>query len=180
MKKIILGIALLLLSSLIACNKTNSNTEIDQIIYEEINKTITFSKPDSIPGTCKALIFMIESDREAMYDAMIKINNNMLACDGFNNILVNPTTRDVLSLDDKIEISQSDNWVGIQDLDLEDFAGQGEKYIAYRAGLLPEGVTNYRYGWIKIKLSEHKDTLEIISRATNHTNNKLIYSGQYE
>lgn len=180
MKKVFIGILLLLFTVMISCNKTSSFDEDDQIVFEEINKTITYSNIDSIPGTCKDLIFFIKDDREAMYDAVIKINNTLLSCDGFNNILVAPTSGDVLVLDSETKITQSNEWTGIHDLDLEEFAGQGEKFIGYRSGFFPEGVTNYHYGWIKIKLSENKDTLEIISRATNYKDNRSIYSGQFE
>ena len=180
MKKVILGTTILLFTVLISCNKSTSTGESDEIIFEQINKTITFSNTDSISGTCKYLIFEVEMDREALYSANIKTNNVMIACDGSNNILVESPSENILSLDGNYEISQAADWDVVSKLNLDAFAGQGENFIGYRASFFPDGVTNYHYGWIKINLSENEDTLEIISRATNYTNNKLIFSRQLQ
>jgi len=42
------------------------------------------------------------------------------------------------------------------------------------------GVDNYKYKWLKIKLSEKEDTLKIISVGINRTENCCIKAGQTE
>ena len=104
----------------------------------------------------------------------------MIDCDGFNNILVDSNTGNVLLLDESQKVSENDNWGSPNGICLDDFSGKGEKFIGYRAGFYPSGVTNYNYGWIKIELSSDKKTLRIIERATNYAENKFIKTGQIE
>ncbi len=152
----------------------------DNIIFSEINKTITLSNPDSINGTCKNLIFEIRETNSSGNTVIIKLNNELVLCDGFNNILANIDNGNVLTLDENQKISENDNWESASGICLDDFAGKGEKYIGYRSGFYPSGVTNYNYGWIRIELSSDKNTLKIIDRATNYTENKFIKAGQVE
>ena len=74
----------------------------------------------------------------------------------FDEILVNSDTKNALPLDENQKISETDNWEKSHGINLDDFAGKGEKYIGYRNGFYPSGITNYYYGWIKIELSAIK------------------------
>jgi hypothetical protein len=176
MKKITIIFLTLIFASAMSCKKTE--TVNDNIDFETLNKTIVVQNNDSISGTCKDLIFEINSNNQIDFYSVLGINGNLIDCDGYNSILTNPDTEQVLPLDEGLIISEASNWTGIQDLSLDDFAGMGEKYIGYRSCFYPEGIDNFRYGWIKVNLSTNKDTLSIISRATNHTNHKSIKAGQ--
>jgi len=163
-----------------SCNKTEPDKTNDNIDFTTVNKTIVIQKNDSISGTCKDLIFEINSNKQIEFSSILKVNSNLIVCDGYNSIITNSYTEKVLLLNEEFEISETSNWTEIQNLSLDDFAGKGEKYIGYRACFFPSGVDNFNYGWIKIKLSINKDTLAIISRATNHTNYKSIKTGHTE
>jgi len=54
------------------------------------------------------------------------------------------------------------------------FNGKGQKYLGFR---IPDG-SNYKYGWIKLKCSEHNDTLIIYDYAYNIIPNIQICAGQ--
>lgn len=159
------------------CNKSD-DLIIDNIITEDINKTITFLNSDSIAGNCKDLIFEIREIDQNQYTAIIRLNDEVISCDGFNNICLNPLSGSVELLDENQNILEDNNWGSANGISLDDFAGQGEKYIGYRLGYYPLSTKRYNYGWIKIDLSENKQTLRIISRATNYTDNLSIKAGQ--
>ena len=168
-----------LIISLLSCDKTEDLPE-NKIIYNSINKTITKLVNDSIAGVCKNLIFEIKEVNQSENTAIIRLNYEMICCDGFSNILANSNTGNALPLNKNQKISEINNWKSSNGICLDDFAGKGEKYIGYRSGFYPSGVTNYNYGWIKIDLSSDKKTLKIIDRATNYTENKYIKAGQIE
>ncbi len=170
---IIISITMMLFS----CNKSGEIIP-DKIIFNEIDKTITASHSDSIEGTCKDLIFNIQVLNQSDNTAVIRLNNVFITCDGFNSILANSSTGKVLTLNENQEISENGDWKSANGICLDEFAGKGEKFIGYRSGFFPSGVTNYNYGWIKIELSSDKKTLRIIERATNYAENKSINSGQ--
>jgi len=179
MKIFKISFVIALFVSSFSCDKTEDLSE-DHIVFKAINKTITELVNDSIDGTCKNLIFEITELNQSENTAKIRLNNEMIECDGFSNILVNPNTGNALPLDKDQRISETDNWGNSNGICLDDFAGKGETYIGYRSGFFPSGVTNYNYGWIKIDLSSDKKILKIISRATNYTENKYIKTGQTE
>jgi len=179
MKIFKISFVIALFVSLFSCDKTENLPE-DNIIFKSINKTITELVNDSIDGTCKNLIFEIIELNQSQNTAIIRLNNEMIECDGFSNILANSNTGNALPLDENQKISEIDNWDNSNGICLDNFAGKGEKYIGYRSGFFPSGVTNYNYGWIKIDLSSDKKILKIINRATNYTENKYIKAGQTE
>jgi hypothetical protein len=179
MKIFKISFVIALFVSLFSCNKIEDLPD-DNIISKSINKTITELVNDSIDGTCKKLIFEIKKLNQSENTAIIRVNNEAILCDGFSNILVNSNTGNALPLDKNQKISETDNWENPNGICLDDFAGKGEKYIGYRSGFFPSGVTNYNYGWIKIDLSSDKKILKIINRATNYTENKYIKAGQTE
>lgn len=162
-----------------SCNKPNDVIQ-DNIIFYQINKTVTTSHPDSIDGTCKDLIFKVQVLNQSDNTAIISLNNEKISCDGFNNILADSNTGKVLILNENQKIYENGDWKSANGICLDEFAGKGEKFIGYRSGFYPSGVTNYNYGWIKIELSSDKKTLKIIERATNITENKPINAGQME
>ncbi len=179
MKKKSLTVLIILSVFFTFCKKSVELPE-DKIIYTHINKTITLSNPDSIAVTCKYLVFEIRESNTHEETAMLKLNNEYIICDGFDNVMANSDNENVTPLDDNQRISYNSNWVGLNETILDEFAGKGEKYIGYRAGFFPSGTTYYNYGWIKIELSSDKKTLRIIERATNYTKNKFIKTGQTE
>jgi hypothetical protein len=170
---------IVIIGILISCKKPE-NLPPDYIIYSEINKTITLLYPDSISGTCKYLIFEIIESNSFEETSLMKLNGEPVLCDGFDNILANSDNEKVTPLNENQKINEIGNWVGINEISLEEFAGKGEKYIGYRSGIFPSGITNYNYGWIRLELSSDQKTLRIIDRATNYTENKYIRTGQVE
>ena len=180
MKQSALFLLVVIFTLVAGCNKAGTDELNDNIIFKDFNKTIVSPEQDSISGTCKHLIFEIMVNAQMEYSSTLKINDELICCDGYNSILTDSDTEKVVPLDEHINISQDANWTGIHDLSLNDFAGKGEKYIGYRSCFYPDGTSNYHFGWIKIKLSANKDTLTIISGATNYTNNKSMKTGQIE
>ncbi len=178
MNKLAILLLTIMFASSMSCEKTKSDNTNDSIDFNTLNKTIVIQENDSISGTCKDLVFEIISNNQTGFSSILRINNALIECDGYNSILTNSNTEKVVPLNDDFEISETADWTGIQNLSLDDFAGKGEKYIGYRSCFFPEGIDNFNYGWIKIKLSINKDTLIIISRATNHANYKSIKTGQ--
>ncbi len=162
----------------ISCDKTETPQTPDDIIYKVVNKTIYKYSTDSISGTCYDLVFEIAEDRQQVFMGVLKQNfNHDLCCDGNNSILVDHNGQ-VVNLNENHEIKHQDNWASLFDLSLDNFAGQGEKYIAYRSHSFGDGNDHYHYGWIKIELSPKQDTLKIISRATNQSEGLPILAGQ--
>ncbi|MEA2041406.1 MAG: hypothetical protein U9N85_02485 [Bacteroidota bacterium] len=179
MKNLNLLIGIVITGLFFSCNKTE-DLPADRIMFVELDKIITFSNPDSICGTCKDLIFEIEKINSSENTAIVKLNDKMIDCDGFDNIRADSDNGNVLLFDVNKVISENGNWKNVNGICLDEFAGKGEKYIGYRSGFYPSGFTNYNYGWIKIELSSDKKTLKIIDRATNYTENKFIKAGQTE
>jgi len=176
MQKGIIFIAITIIWTISACTKTD-DSPADDITYTKINKTITLSNADSIDGACKKLIFEIIKTRQAEKTSIIKVNKESLVCDAFSNIVTIPGNNSASVLNENQEISDNDNWKSVNGICLDEFAGKGEKYIGFREGFYPSGVTNYHYGWIRIELSADKSILKIIDRATNNTENKFIKAG---
>lgn len=97
------------------------------------------------------------------------------------SILDNSTFQytDALSSDE--EISLTANWTNSfvvlgTFMNAGQFNGKGEKYLGIRLN----GETDYKYGWIKIYVSEHNDTLRIIDYAYNNIEGSAIKAGQKE
>jgi hypothetical protein len=102
-----------------------------------------------------------------------------MECQGFNSFLVNAQSNNGVVLGENVTVPQNGNWQDITaPLLLNDFEGAGQKFLGYRAYYYPDGVLSYRYGWIKIELSPGRDTLKVISRATNLSWNQPILTGQ--
>lgn len=163
-----------------SCDKSETNEAADNIVFTEINKTIVASGIDSIPGTCKYLLFELAENGQSQHHASLSMNSQLILCDGYSSVLADTLSGKVSVLDDQALISADAAWAGVLDLSLEDFAGKGEKYIAYRSCFFPDGVSKYHFGWIKIRVSSQSDSLFILNRADNHTNGKAILAGQTE
>ena len=170
-------IILSFLFGLISCKKNNTEIQ-DDIIFKDISKLVIAPNKDSINGTCKDLVFELISENQIDFFSVLRVNTELIQCDGYNSIVTSFDTKRVRPLDKGIEISEFSNWTTVHDLNLDDFAGKGEKFIGFRSCEYHSGENEYYYGWIKIKLSENMDTLNIISRASNHAENKLILTGQ--
>jgi len=96
-------------------------------------------------------------------------------------ILDNSTYKYADALDVETLISQEGNWtdqfVVLGTLAYGgQFNGRGEKYLAIRLG----GNNDFRYGWMKIYISEHNDTLKLIEYAYNKIEGSEIRAGQKE
>ena len=176
--------SLIFILILIGCKKDGTGVKLgqplaDEIIFKQLSKTITISQKDSISGVCQELMFEITLNHPIEYDAVLSYNNEGICCDGFNSILTNPQTEAAVALDENIKISEDNHWYS-GELNLDHFAGLGEKYLGYRACFFPDGVMKYIYGWIKIELTSNGDTLKILSRAKNNTIYNPIKAGQIE
>ncbi|MDD3740668.1 MAG: hypothetical protein PHH30_05450 [Bacteroidales bacterium] len=96
-------------------------------------------------------------------------------------ILDNSTYKYADALDIETTISQEGNWTN-QFVVLGtlahggQFNGKGEKYLAIRLN----GENDFRYGWMKIYISEHNDTLRVIEYAYNKIEGSEIRAGQKE
>jgi hypothetical protein len=97
------------------------------------------------------------------------------------SILDNSTFKYADALDAEVLISSAGNWTDDfvvlgTFMNSGQFNGKGEKYLAVR---LP-GVNDYRYGWMKIYISEHNDTLRVIEYAYNKIEGSQLRAGQRE
>ena len=178
MKKYFLVISLMLIGwTFTSCDKTEKPD--DDIVFTSISKTIIAPNTDSIRGTCKPLIFeFINNDYG--YSINMNYSNIMIECDAFGSIVTDSETDNITVFDEGMSIDANENWTPIKNLNLDNFAGKGERYIGYRVCEYPSGIYMYYYRWIKVKLSVNRDTLEIISNATNYTEDNSIIIGQLE
>jgi hypothetical protein len=97
------------------------------------------------------------------------------------SVLDNSTYQYADALDFDYLISAAGNWTNNfvvlgTFMNSGQFNGKGEKYLAIR---LP-GVDDYKYGWMKIWISEHNDTLKVIEYAYNNIEGSIIKAGQKE
>ncbi len=171
---------LLLLSIfLIGCKESETAKPSDNIVYEQINKTVTYPEKDTVRGACRKLIFLIVDSTPNGFHAVLKENTGIMECSAFNSFLTDSLSSNMLVLDENVPVPPGGNWQGTgSGLILDNYAGKGQKFIGYRAYSYPDGVLAYRYGWIKVSLSAMHDTLRVISRATNNTYNQPIFTGQ--
>ena len=65
---------------LLSCDKSDDKPS-DNIVFTEINKTITLSNPDSISGACKDLIFEIKEVSPTEKTVAIRLNDVFVLCD---------------------------------------------------------------------------------------------------
>ena len=163
---------------LTSCEKTERLP--DQIIYENIDKTITLTNPDSIQGACKDIVFAITQKNTNEKSVVVSMDNSPVLCDAYSDILVTDDNNKVLTMKDGVMVSGKGNWTFIDSLCLDDYAGKGPMYVGYRAASYPSGIINYYYGWIKLELSSDKQTLKLFDRASNYTANNSILTGQKE
>jgi hypothetical protein len=168
------------ISSLVTgCKKSDTTNSTNNIVFEPINKSIVFPSVDTITGACRKLIFELDATPPNSGNAILKENGGIMVCDGFNSFLVDAQNKNVIVLNNNVEIPSNGNWHETNTgLILNDFEGKGQKFIGYRAYYYPNGILSFRYGWIKIELSPNRDTLKVISRATNLSYNQPILTGQ--
>jgi hypothetical protein len=178
MKTKLLLFLLLFCAIISGCTKKKDSPLTDNILYTDINKSVSYHQKDSISGTCKDLVFEIINNGLTGYSAILSQNDVVWLCDGFNSILLDSLNGQVSVLNENEVISNEGYWGYVNDLKLDNFAGKGPKYIGYRPGFYPSGVTHYQYGWIKVELTPNRDTLRVISTAINNTSDKSIIAGQ--
>ena len=137
-KKLMMLLILILLFGFIGCKKDKTKIQ-DNIFFNDISKVIIGSGVDSIQGTCKDLIFEIISDNQIDFTSILRINSEYIICDGYNSVITNSGTKKVSPINNGFVISETSNWSKVYDLNLDDFAGQGEKFIGYRSCEYPSG-----------------------------------------
>ncbi len=178
MKKVLIVASVLIVLVLSSCKK-ESVLPKDDIYYTEINKTVTKGGADSIPAVLGYYVFQIDTT-SALHQqvVMFKSFDELVLCDAFDELAVwGNNVAHLFTMNESIfsDATWSENAVY-----LDGFAGKGEQYIGYRVNSFPGGEYEYYYGWIKIKLSEDKNTLQIIGKAGNHTEGNPIKAGQRE
>jgi hypothetical protein len=179
MKSLTFLFVVLIFAVFTACNKTSDECPAPEIVVSQIGKTVTVSHPDSISGTCKAVVFVVKQIDNLKTSAFIMETPYVISCDGYNQVIVN-NNGNVAVLKENQKIDDTSEWKDITKISLCDLAGKGECYIGLRDVFYPGGVDNYKYRWLKIELSEKEDTLKIISSGTNQTENCCIKTGQME
>lgn len=95
------------------------------------------------------------------------------------SILDNSTYKYADALDSDQLITNAGNWTNEYVvlgtfMNAGQFNGKGEKYLAIRL----QGTNDYKYGWMKIYISEHNDTLRVIEYAYNKIEGSQIRAGQ--
>jgi len=180
MKKLIFAYGMVFLSVFAACRKSDNtnNTKPDNIRFEQVNKTIIALQSDSISGACTDLVFNITGNLTDGFQAYISLNSIPILCDGGNQLLVDEKTNQIKVLPENTKVSENGSWTNNTKLYLDQFTGQGEKYIGYRILSFPDGNNIYYYGWIKIELSANNESLTILNRATNLTEFNSLSTGQ--
>ena len=164
---------------LMGCKKSDTAISTTSIVFEQINKTIVFPSSDTISGACRKLIFELATIPPNSGKVVITENKGIMECQAFNGFLVDTQNINVTVLNENVLVPQDGNWQeNNTELILDSFAGKGQKFIGYRAYSFPDGVIAFRYGWIKIELAINRDTLKVISRATNFFYNQQILTGQ--
>ncbi|MDD4604102.1 MAG: hypothetical protein PHF97_09885 [Bacteroidales bacterium] len=178
-KNNIITLVFIISSLFIGCKKSDTTNPSSNIVFEQINKTIVFPSADTISGACRKLIFELPVNPPNSGKAILKENGGIMQCDGFNSFLVDAQNTNVIVLNENVLVPSDGNWHETNTgLILNNFEGRGRKFIGYRAYYYPDGVLSFRYGWIKIELSPNRDTLKVISRATNLSYNQPILTGQ--
>ncbi len=179
MKKVLIVASVLIALVLSSCKK-ESVLPKDDIYYTEINKTVTKGGVDSIPAVCGCYYVIQIDTTNALHQQVVMFNSSeeYVLCDAHDELAV--WGNNVAHLFTMNESISSDAAWSINAVYLDGFAGKGEQYIGYRLITFPSGEYEYYYGWIKIKLSEDKNTLQIIGKAVNHTDGNPIKAGQME
>jgi len=179
MKNNILIMVLIFPALFTGCKKSDKTNQGNNIKFEQINKTILFSSSDTIAGACRKLIFELPANPPNSGKAILTENKGIMECDGFNSFLMDDQNTNVIALNENVPVPSGGNWQDTNTgLILNGFEGKGQKFIGYRAYYYPGGVIAFRYGWIKMELSVNRDTLKVISRATNLLYNQPILTGQ--
>lgn len=172
MKKLIYLIAIVFIIT--AC-EDRDHPKPDYITYFEINDTIGVLERDTLYNR---LIFNISNDSDSLHAYIINFDFTGWVGFGPYSLLLVDNEEKISMLNKNDSINLSKEWkAGFQRLYLDQFAGQGEKYIGYCDRT---DVPQYYYGWIKISLSADKKTLHIISRAINRASDNPILAGQME
>ena len=170
-------IVLCLIICTISCSIKESAP--DQIMNEKIDKKILIDTPDSITGSCRQMVFSIAIDDTLnTTTTVMHINNAGYYCDAHSEIMAMPGTNRLNPLPFNSTVNSDGNWIAVNNISLDDFAGKGLKYAGYRIADYSSGEVVYFYGWIGIEVDFNKLKITIAERATNYTANKPIMTGQ--
>ncbi len=122
---------LLLLSTLfIGCKESETAKPADNIVYEQINKTVIYPDKDTIRGACRKLIFQIVDNTPNGFQAVLKENTGIMECQAFNSFLTDSLNNNMRVLDENVPVPPGGNWHGTgSGLILDNYAGKGQKFI---------------------------------------------------
>jgi hypothetical protein len=162
--------------STISCSKQESIS--DNISVENFNKNVCCTSPDSITGACRYLVFTITIDDVQKATTMMHMNNSDYYCDAHSEVLVQPDTKRLKHLLADITVNSEGNWIPVNNICMDDFAGKGLKYAGYRIADYSSGDVIYYYGWIGIEVDFNKQKIAIADRGTNLTLNRPIRTRQ--
>jgi hypothetical protein len=167
---------MLLLLLLAGCGKDQTGS----ITYKTVSVTLAGIGSDTISNFgCPTLFEIYRNDSVPPADTLsIRVIVNpgpglIVGCTG-PGFLCGPYGPSPLLVTDPI--NSAGNWTVTGDV-LVGFAGKGDLFLGYRTHPdAPE--LNYNYGWIRVKVSAHSDTLWIFDFAINNTLNEEIRAGQ--
>jgi hypothetical protein len=158
------------------CKKDNGPA--DNIVYQPINDTLSGIQTVTLNNFGCPTRFSIYRNANTPPDdtlsVMMTVNPDLLVGCGGPNFLY--SNQGLMALDRNALINDQGSWDG-QENGFQGFIGQGEKFLAYRSHP-DEPEVSYSYGWIRIRVSAHCDTLFIFDCAQNYTYNNNIKAGQ--
>lgn len=159
----------------------NEDKSTDNIEVYDINENIGIDESLTVTQTCPDMVFSIEGSLKQVLHC--EMSGDPFGCDGGGLRVIVDENGDVKKMNEGDIISSSASYESVDkysNLSLENFSGQGEKYIGFASSqITSEGVTN-SYGWLKIELNGLASNLKIHAMAVNHVVGNPIKAGQSE
>jgi hypothetical protein len=176
MKKLIYLIAIVF--TITAC-EDRYHPKPDYIVYSEINDTVTISDSYNIFNYAYFTVGELNNGNTRSFLHFIAPDPIPIGVTASYYFLINNNQFVVLNEGDTIS---SEMYFSSKDtVYLDNFAGKGKKYIAYKMeNHISAGSIYHNYGWIKVSLSGDNKTLHIIGRAINESKENAILAGQME
>jgi len=179
MKQIILllGFGAFLVLNISCKKKSDTNTNNpDKIYYSTVDKILIKESADTVDR----FVFEIYKVGDSLRTRLRYVVDNILG-DGGHELLYEVNSGNILLFNLNDVISGQNRWddtITSNNFSLNNFSGQGNKYIGFRNFSFPDGKTRYCYGWYQIMNSINNDTLKIIDMAVNQTEGNSIKAGQ--
>jgi hypothetical protein len=175
----------LVLLFIFSCDKPVSTpVSTDDIVYEQINDTIIGINKDTLNIFSSSALAIFEvyqngKSSQIIYGAKIINKPTGFLCDCAHDFLCKSVKGSLNALNYNDFITGNAIW-GSKDssYSLADFIGKGERYLGFQCMYFPSGVSDYKYGWVRLYCSPKSDTLIIIDYALNRILNKGIKAGQ--